>query len=246
MLLNLIHSVRCGCGTIHSTDSRIRMTRRLRAFRGRRFKNHQNLENKACQELLKEVWCLDWNYSPVNSGVPPDPYLIHWKNSVNAANEFANDPDLSLSDRGVAIGLVNILRAKLDEHPSAIEEHFRSSCPVAATTTPTSTPPQLTNEQARAALIFARTLWLHASPDLMSATSSFRAAVQGCVPPRTDPANISGLLSPDFCAKHLSRTGGFSIVRTDRIERHLNSYKGTIEVFCNSSMLLALQQDPQK
>jgi len=224
------------------------MARRLRALRGRRFKNHQNLDNTACQELLKDVWRLDWKYSPVYSGAPPDPYLIHWKNCVNAANEFANDSHLLLSDRVVAIGLVNILKDKLDENPIAIQQHIRSNYPVAATTTTTTTtpPPQMTDEQAQAALVFATTLWLHASPDLTSATSSFRAAIQSCVPPRTDPANISGLLPPDFCAKHLSRKGGFSIVRTDQIERHLNSYKGTIEVFCNSSMLLALQEDPKK
>lgn len=213
--------------------------KRVRVRKERRFKNHQTLENSACQELLREVWCVDWNYIPAYSGVPPDRYVMHWKNCLNEAEEHAEDPELPLSDRRVAAHLVNLVKRRLDDTPVSIRGLIDADRTFA--TSPTT---QMAAGQAQAALHFAVKLWLHLNPELRSATASLKVAIQNCVPTRTDPTKITGYLPSDFCAKHLSRRGGFKIVQTDRLEQHLTLHKSTIEVFCNSSLLFALQQDP--
>lgn len=209
--------------------------------RNRRFECHRaGVDKVACHELMTGVWQLDWDYKTASRGVPPDPYLNHWENCVISADD---DEALKFEDRGTVIALVGLIKARLDDDISTIKDAIRSHYATAC-----NPPLQLSGQQAELTLRFATRLWLHASPDLsVRGPASFRAAVQACLPRRSDPSNVSGHLTNDFCAKHLWRKGGLQIVWTDDIEQHLTSYKGrTLNVFRNSSMLRALQQDPQR
>jgi len=202
----------------------------------RRFKNHQHVDNVVCQELLSRVWLLDWQYTPQYGGVPPDSYISHWEDCAHAAD----DPELLCEEHAVAIGLTDLMKDRLDEDVKDILEHIRQNYPVTTTTVL-----DLTDDQARTAMKFAISLWLHVSPDLGSANSTLRAAIRSRVPQRSDPKQISDCLTDDFCAKHLSRKGGIRIEWTDEIESHLLSNRRTVKVFRNHSMLLALQHNPK-
>lgn len=208
--------------------------------RNRRFECHYGVDNIACHELMRGVWQLDWDYTPGYRGVPPNPYMKHWENCVLGADD---DGVLQLQDRGTVIALVGLIKHRLDDDISKIKDaictHYDSVSNSAL---------KLSDQQAELALRFATKLWLHASPNLSTrAPSSFRLVIKACLPERSNPNKISGHLTNDLCAKHLWRKAGIQIVWTDEIEQHLTSYKGrTLNVFRNSSMLRALQQDPNR
>ncbi|ERF72891.1 hypothetical protein EPUS_08699 [Endocarpon pusillum Z07020] len=215
------------------------MVKQFGRRRNRRFECHQDVANVVCQGVMMGVWQLDWDYQKAHRGVPPDPYMKHWENCVIDAAD--DDEVLQLQDRGTVIALVGLVKHRLDDDISKIKDaicaHYDS---VSKSTL------KLSDQQAELALSFATKLWLHASPDLSTrGPSSFRLVIKACLPERSDPNKISGHLTNDFCAKHLWRKGGIRIVWTDEIEKHLTSHKGrTLHVFRNSSMLRALQQDP--
>jgi hypothetical protein len=215
------------------------MIKRFGRRRNRRFKCHQVVDSAACQELLRGVWQLDWDYKTANPGVPPDPYMKHWENCVLNAD----DDDLQLEDRGTVISLAGLIKQRLDDDISEIKDaisvHYNSV---------SNSTLKLSDQQSEQALRFATKLWLHASPDLSAmGASSFRAAIKARLPERSDPSKISGRLTSDFCAKHLWRKGGIRVEYTNEIEQHLFLFESRIlYVFRNSSMLRALQQDPTR
>ncbi|KAF7504418.1 hypothetical protein GJ744_002222 [Endocarpon pusillum] len=206
--------------------------------RHRRFECHQDVDNVVCHELMRDVWQLEWDCKKASRGVPPDPYMKHWVKCVLGADEDELEV-LQLQDRVTVIALVELVKHRLDDDISKIKDAICAHYDSVSKST-------LSDQQAELALGFATKLWLHASPDLSTrGPSSFRLVIKACLPERSDRNKISGHLTNDFCAKHLWRKGGIQIVWTDEIEQHLTPYKGrTLNVFRNSSMLRALQQDP--
>ncbi|KAK5084258.1 hypothetical protein LTR05_005334 [Lithohypha guttulata] len=212
------------------------MTKLSDRRRRRRLKPHRKVDNNVCRELLREVWQLDWQFTPKYAGVPPNSYLGHWEDCIVAAGD---DPTLSLEEHVVAISLTRIIKDSLDKQLDEIQNDFRSNYPVQLTS-------QLSDEQVQTAVSFATSLWLHISLDFSSPSLTFKQAVRNCVPEKTDPKSITGELSHDFCAKHLSRKTGISIDWTDKIEEHLTCDESSIKVFRSYSMLLAVQRQPQR
>ena len=201
--------------------------------RHRRYVCQGSLDENVCKELLSGVWNLEWTNDHLNTNVPPNPYVEHWTNCVIEAN----DEDLLLDDREVAIGLVDVVKNDGGNECTTILRNIADMYAAFP-----GQPLQLTDEQAITALRFALGWWLHVFPCTNQSWSlQLQEVVNEHVPERTI-TQAEGHLSYDFCARHLVRKGGFNIVWTDRVDEHLTVTRGqSIRVFRHSSMLRSLQ-----
>lgn len=218
--------------------------------REKRFRCHVKVEDVTCQELLNGVWQLEWKSTAGYRGIPPDPYMNHWSDCKDVADDecaqLANQPDLQLYDRHIAIAIVECVRNGLDAHIEDLTEVIRQElCKLIADRT------DISEEEAQIALKFAVLLWAHVPLQLTSvSTGSVREMIQKTLPQKPVPADVTAILGEDFCVKSLWRKGGIRVVWTDDICEHLISHQNTVKVFRNASMLRSFSKvarsDPRR
>jgi hypothetical protein len=94
------------------------------------------------------------------------------------------------------------------------------------------------DDSVLASLDFAIRLWLFIRPELDDGTRTLSEVVAGPLPERTARPGTPGHLSHDFCAKSLTRKGGFKIEWTSYLPDHLTFVgKGRLRVFRHVSAL---------
>lgn len=208
----------------------------------KRFQCHVEVPDNTCQELLDGVWHLDWSSTAGYRGVPPDPYVNYWSDCVQTANQ----PDLMLDDRRIAVALVGCVRDRLNVEIKDVKEQIRQELCI-------HVPGKVnaSEDEAQTALEFATSLWMHVLLDFTDcSTKTLRDIVQESLPERSDPNTVNGSLGEDLCVKSLRRKGGIRVQWTNNLCEHLTCYEDTVKVFRNSSMLRALSEaaisDPQR
>lgn len=218
----------------------------MRGFRKsrkeRRFRCPRHVDKTTCEHVLRDVWALDWNANGSYQGVPPNPYLDYWANCV----QEAHDPDLMLDDSYVAVGLVSLVRAGLNDTVDTVRDRIVANYPCR----PNNPALLLSKDQGSRAFTFAMQLWLHIRLEHNAATAPqtvkqvAHAALPKSATTTTKGTVIDGRLTADFCAEQLSRAGGIYIRWTDDISQHLHLEGNTLHVFRHSGLLRALRDSP--
>jgi hypothetical protein len=215
------------------------MARGLRPRRNRRFRCPPGMEQAACQEILQDVWQLKWEPELAPHTVPPNPYIDYWINCVLEADQ----PNLCLDDRRIAMGLVRHVKSGLRETLPVLKESIEGVYP-----DQDGSPVTVSSEDTGTALAFAVRLWLHVRPKIdwkCPPSTALHDIVRDCIPEPADSTTIiEGRLSNDFCAKHLWRKGGLDVRWTDDISQHLLLHERHIYVFRHSNSLRALYECP--
>lgn len=215
------------------------MARSIRPRRNRRFRCPPGMEKAACQEILHDVWQLKWEPELAPHTVPPNPYIDYWINCVLEADQ----PNLCLDDRRIAMGLVRHVKSGLRETLPVLKESIEGVYP-----DQDGSPVTVSSEDTGIALAFAIRLWLHVHPKIdwkCPPSTALHDIVRDCIPEPADPSTIiEGRLSNDFCAKHLWRKGGLDVRWTDDISQHLLLHERHIYVFRHSNSFRALYECP--
>lgn len=216
------------------------MIRTLRPRRNRRFACPSDIKRAACEEILKDVWQLEWRPEHAPHTVPPNPYIDHWKNCVQEADL----PGLYLNHQKIAVRLVNIVKLGLQRSIPVLKQDMEGDhCDQDQLSI------RISPKDAGAALAFAIHLWLHVRPDIdweNPPSTALQDIIQRCVPKRApSTTDIQGRLPNDFCAKHLWRKGGLDICWTDDLSKHLLLDGNQIHVFRYSNSLSVLHHSPQ-
>jgi hypothetical protein len=197
------------------------------------------MEKAACQEILQDVWQLKWEPELAPHTVPPNPYIDYWINCVLEADQ----PNLCLDDRRIAMGLVRHVKSGLRETLPVLKESIEGVYP-----DQDGSPVTVSREDTGTALAFAIRLWLHVHPKIdwkCPPSTALHDIVRDCIPePAASSTIIEGRLSNDFCAKHLWRKGGLDVRWTDDISQHLLLHERHIYVFRHSNSLRALYECP--
>lgn len=109
-----------------------------------------------------------------------------------------------------------------------------------------------TTESVERAVSLVLNLWLFIYPSTQSPGHTIIQLVKSALPakPSILPANCSAattILSEDFCAKSLTRKGGFFLVGTADISKHL-TFEGQshMKIFCHARVLRQYQRSEER
>jgi hypothetical protein len=173
--------------------------------------------------LLLGVWGLtfglDVNYSAA--------YTDHCKNLLGLLSEHSS----SQIDRNDIIDLVKLVSASRVETIGQIKDDIRAADPKWMMFAGD-------DDSIFDALDFAIRLWLFVKPELDDGTRTLSQVVAAKLPERMAPQQKPSHLSRDFCAKDLTRRGGFKIEWTSYLSDHLTFVgKARLRVFRHVSAL---------
>lgn len=154
-------------------------------------------------------------------------YTDHCKNLLGLLSGHSS----ARIDRNDIIELVDLVAVNREEPIDRIRNEIKASNPKWMTSA-------IDDDSIHASLDFAIRLWLFIGPELKDGTRTLSQVVAEQLPDRAPSPNKPGHLSHDFCAKSLTRKGGFKIEWTSYLSDHLTFVgKARLRVFRHVSAL---------
>lgn len=208
----------------------------FKARKPRRYKCPRPVDEQVCQDVLRDVWDLNWAPTEGFQEVPPSPYIDFWGDCVQQTHA----PNLKLDQRKVIVELVQILKSGLGKTPPQLCREIQSryqSDPGLMTA--------LTDDEAWRAFAFAARLWIHVSaPDSWRHSDlTLQDLINDLIPkPKPPNPNTDDRLEPGFSAEHLTKVEGFHVHWTDDICQHLELRGRSLFVFRHSTWLATLER----